>query len=271
MIQKILVWFIHLGPNTKRWFWKAWYNLFARKSRDLNFQFMNYGYSSDGFHPHLSDRDEAERYPIHLYHHTVTQTNVKNKTVLEVGSGRGGGLSYIVRYLKPESAVGLDISKDAVLLCNDLYKKKNLSFVEGDSENLPFPKNTFDILLNIESSHCYGNLNIFLSEVCRVLKPRGVFLWCDFRTPKEMENLFNLFSQSELKKIKETNITPNIIAALDILSVSRKEKIITHVPRLIRDLFMTYAGIKGSSVYRAFHAGDLVYKSAAFQKLDKNN
>lgn len=31
-------------------------------------------------------------------------------TVLEVGSGRGGGLSYVKRYLQPEIAIGVDYS-----------------------------------------------------------------------------------------------------------------------------------------------------------------
>ena len=46
----------------------------------------------------------------------------------------------------------------------------------------------------------------FLFEVRRVLKPGGVFLWCDFRTHKEMKNLFNLFSLAGFSQIKEEDI-----------------------------------------------------------------
>ncbi len=105
MIQKILVWFIHTGPNTKRWFWRAWYNLFAKKSYKHDFSFMNYGYYDEDLSIKLDPEEEEERYPAQLYHHIASQENLLDKKVLEVGSGRGGGSSYICKYLRPKSIV----------------------------------------------------------------------------------------------------------------------------------------------------------------------
>ena len=96
MLQKLLAWFIRRSPSTKRRFWKWWYNTFTTKAKDQDFKFMNYGYDEDGFYPELNSEDESERYPIHLYHHVVTQVDISGKRILEVGSGRGGGASYIV-------------------------------------------------------------------------------------------------------------------------------------------------------------------------------
>jgi len=266
LIQRVLVWFIHFNPKTKRWFWRKWYNYFAKKSWGLNFRFMNYGYTDDGFNLNLKKSDEKERYPIQLYHHTATQVDITKKDVLEIGSGRGGGSSYVFRYLNPKSVTGLDISSDAVELCRSIYNETELSFVEGDAENICLEPNTFDVVLNVESSHCYGDINMFLSEVERVLKPGGVFLWADFRTQLEMKRFFSQFLNTGLVKIKEKNITPNIIGGLNMLSVFRKEKINKHVPRLFQSVFKSYAGIEGGDVYRAFLEGDLVYKSASFKK-----
>ena len=109
---------------------------------------MNYGYDEDGFYPELNSEDESERYPIHLYHHVVTQVDISGKRILEVGSGRGGGASYIVRYLNPALVHGIDISESAVELCNEIPQAENLSFGEGDSENIPFEYETFDVVLN---------------------------------------------------------------------------------------------------------------------------
>jgi SAM-dependent methyltransferase len=111
MFQKILTWFIQLTPGVKRGFWKWWYNAFAKRARDDTFKFMNYGYHAPGFNPPLDKSDENERYPIHLYHRVATQIDIADKTVLEVGSGRGGGASYLTRYLNPKSYVGIDISE----------------------------------------------------------------------------------------------------------------------------------------------------------------
>ena len=58
MIQGFLVWFIKLTPSTKRWFWKAWYNLFANRSKEHSFRFMNYGYMEAGFELDLLKTDE---------------------------------------------------------------------------------------------------------------------------------------------------------------------------------------------------------------------
>ena len=69
------------------------------------------------------------------------------------------------RYLKPKSVVGIDISKDAVRLCKTQHGKPNLSFCIGDSEDIPFENNSFNAVINVESSHCYGDIPLFLSEV----------------------------------------------------------------------------------------------------------
>jgi len=138
MFQKILTWFIQLTPGMKRGFWKWWYNAFAKRAQDDTFKFMNYGYHADGFNPPLQELDENERYPIHLYHHVATQIDITDKTVLEVGCGRGGGASYVTRYLNPKSYVGIDISETAVGLCNEIHHLENLSFQVGDSQKI-FP------------------------------------------------------------------------------------------------------------------------------------
>ena len=266
MIQRFLVWFIQHGPKTKRWFWRVWYNVFARKAANHDFQFMNYGYAEKDFFPTLDPEDENERWSAQLYHHIASQENISDKKVLEVGSGRGGGASYLYKYLKPKTVVGIDISKEAVSLCNARYKTEGLSFVVGDSENIPFDENTFEAVINVESSHCYGNISKFLSEVCRVLRPGGFFLWADFRTCSEMEKLFSFFSTSELTLTREKDITKNVIIALNELTKTRKEKIETHVPKIFQSVFMSYAGIKGSDVYRSFVERKFIYKSATLVK-----
>ena len=266
MFQKILTWFIQLTPGMKRGFWKWWYNAFAKRAQDDTFKFMNYGYHADGFNPPLQKSDENERYPIHLYHHVATQIDITDKTVLEVGCGRGGGASYVTRYLNPKSYVGIDISETAVGLCNEIHHLENLSFQVGDSENIPFDDGKFDVVLNIESSHCYGNMDQFMSEVTRVLKPGGHFLWCDLRPINILEKLNTQFAESGMALIQINNITDNIIIALEKMSDGRRAGIKENVPKFIRKVFESYAGVKGSKVHDSFINGSLIYLSAIMQK-----
>jgi len=268
MIQRLLVWFIHSSPKIKRWFWKKWYTIFASKAPNPDFRFMNYGYYEESFHPELNSTDEKERYPIQLYHHVASQINLEGKSVLEVGSGRGGGASYIAQKLNPLDITGIDISETAVKLCNSLYDIDNLNFMVGDSEQIPFNAESFDVLLNIESSHCYGSMDSFLNEVFRVLKPGGFFLICDFRENTIMDQLFNKFEKSGLKLIKHQNITKNILNALSKMTEKRKRAISQSVPKLLQKTFESYAGLKGSKMYDSFNNDTLIYFSACLQKTE---
>ena len=267
MFQKLFTFIIQMTPGTKRGFWKWWYNVFAARANNSDFKFMNYGYYEDSFFPNISPDDENERYPIHLYHHVATQVDISGKTVLEVGAGRGGGASYVTRYLNPACVRGIDISKTAIELCNEIHKVPNLFFTEGDSENIQFEDEEFDIILNVESSHCYGNMEKFLNEVKRVLKPDGYFLWCDLRAGKDRELISNQFQNSGLEIVQEKDITKNIIIALDKMSKKRKSAIQEKVPFPIRKIFESYAGVKGSKIHNSFINGNLLYLSAALKKL----
>lgn len=51
---------------------------------------------------------------------------------------------------------------------------------------MPFSENTIDIILNVESSHLYNDINRFLKEVMRVLKPGGYLCWADLRENKKV-------------------------------------------------------------------------------------
>jgi len=266
MIQKLLVWFIHFSPFTKKWFWKKWYTFFPRLAPNPDFKFMNFGFHEDGLHPDLGENDKLERYPIHLYHYVATQVDLAGKTVLEVGSGRGGGASYIARYLSPDQITGIDISITAVELCERLYKEKNLNFIVGDSENIPSEDESMDVVINVESSHCYGSVDLFLSEVKRVLRPGGHFLFCDLRPAEKLDLLNNQFNISGLELLKKKDITGNVILALEKMSDFRKNAIRAKVPRIIQDVFDSYAGVRGSRTYESFADGSLAYLSAVFQK-----
>ena len=183
-----------------------------------------------------------------------------------MGSGRGGGASYIARYLSPKSIKGIDISPNAINLCNKFYNQKNLSFTVGDSENIPFKENSHDIVINVESSHCYGSMTNFLNEVNRVLIPGGMLLFCDFRSIDGINELYEYFNQSNLKFVNRFDITSNILRGLDKLSDYRKSNIQKRVPVLIRNLFESYAGVKNTDIYNGFKDGEMLYVCALLKK-----
>ena len=104
--------------------------------------FMNYGYAAApadvGMSP-LRSCDERDRLCVQLYLHAIDHSDLRDRDVLEVGSGRGGGASYISRYLQPRSMTGMDFSQQAVDLCNRHRLAPGLAFVCGDAQSMPFP------------------------------------------------------------------------------------------------------------------------------------
>ena len=87
---------------------------------------------------------------------------VKGARVLEVGSGRGGGSRYIAPLLSSRPRwSGLDYSPDTVRLAKRSEHGDTAQPClsrQGDAEHLPFADGSFDIVVNIESSHCYADV-----------------------------------------------------------------------------------------------------------------
>ena len=228
---------------------------------------MNYGYYSENLHLDLIKDDEKDRYPIHLYHHVASQIDLKGLKVLEVGSGRGRGSSYISRYLGPSEMYGVDISPSAIELCNKLYEIKNLNFMLGDSENLPFKDNTFDAVINVESSHCYASMDKFMKEVSRVLKPNAYFLFCDLRRNIYVKEMLEAIDSNGFNLISNRNISANIIEATTRMSKDRKEAIDKLKSGWFRNILESFAAVKGSKVHQSFEDGFLQYISAYCQNV----
>lgn len=268
MLGRVFLYLTSLSSTLKEKLWTWWYQRLAKYDY-ADWKFMNYGYvpREGEIAPQLNENeDEENRLFIQLYHHVLLGIPVEDKDVLEVGSGRGGGANYVARYLNPRKIVGLDISKNAVELCQRIYSAPNLTFVEGNSEKLPFANNSFDVVYNVESSHCYGNMQAFVDEVYRVLKPGGYFAWADLRPKEDVPGLEKVFSSAGFKVLSEEVITSQVLDALDAINAYKEEKIRERVPGLLKKVFSEFAGVKDSSIYTALKQGEFVYCCRKFGK-----
>jgi len=285
MTANIYTLFSRLSPKLRGIFYKRWYQILSRFYQRKDWIFMNYGYApltEQRYNQeigHKTDQkkdqtrnidldkgDEENRYFIQLYHHVAGAVDIQGLEVLEVGSGRGGGAEYIKRYLKPERMVGVDLSERAVTFCNNNYVNDGLSFKTGSAESLPFPDESFDIVLNVESSHCYGSMSAFLGQVKRVLREGGYFLFADFRRTETLDGLREKLKDSGLTLIKETNITANIIEALDLDNQRRTALIKEKVPKPLVAFFLQFAGAEGSKIHERFCCGETLYLNFVMQK-----
>lgn len=262
-----------ISPRLRKRAWRSLYDFMARRWADTDWRFMNYGYMPDRVGSgtgarqrfDLAAADEPDRPFIGLYHHAIEGLPVDGARILEIGSGRGGGCSYIARYYRPGCVTGLDYSARGIELAKRLNPDlENLTYRQGDAEALPFPDAAFDVVLNIESSHCYADMARFVAEADRVLKPGGWFSWMDMRAAQAVAETDRQLADPGWSLERAMLLSPGVIDALDEAD-HRKVSRIRQI-RLMRRFMLEFAGTRGSVLYRGLKSGDVVYFSRRFRK-----
>jgi ubiquinone/menaquinone biosynthesis C-methylase UbiE len=250
------------SPLLRRMIWGRIYQLLIKFYPNQAWVFMNYGYTANGpdySRPDLESGDEHNRYFIQLYEHILGKQTLTDKHVLEVGSGRGGGISYLARYHKPKQCIGMDYSKNAVTFCSARHKVSNLSFQVGDAEDLPFEGESFDAIVNVESSHCYNMRTKFFHEVKRVLRPGGFFFYTDVVDSDRLQGLQKELRSTELEICKEEDISRNVMQALEEDGERRYTLFRKTMHPLALHFFKEFAGNRTSEMYRKIKDGLSVY------------
>jgi len=257
-----------LSPRLKKLLWRRWYQYLAGYKM-ADWQFMNYGYASLDASEEpvvLHPGDEPNRYAIQLYRRIASAVELKGREVLEVGCGRGGGSSFIARYHHPRQMTGVDFSAKAIRFCRENHRIDALSFVHGDAEALPFGDQSFDAIINVESSHCYRSMPAFLLQVRRILRPGGHFLFADLRSTEDRERLHGQVVETGMAILEREDITANVLEALRQDSERRLALIERSVNRRLVGTFREFAAIAGSDVFDGFKNGTATYVRYVLQK-----
>lgn len=255
------------APRLRAFLWRKWYEKLARNFSQGDWTFMNYGFWDEAIAQlPLSESDAPNRPFIGLYERVTRDLDLRDKDVVEVGSGRGGGASYLARTKNPRWMYGIDYSEQATRLAQKLHWAPRLRFRQGDALNLPLQTASFDVVINVESSHCYASMPQFLEQVTRILRPGGVFTWCDMRPRADWDETRAQFARVGLKIEDDTEITPNVLQALDVAAPAKQEAIGRHAPAWLEPSFNDFAGMPGSKVYRLLSSGEIRYGAIRARK-----
>ena len=141
-----------------------------------------------------------------------------------------------------------------------------MNFIWGDAEDLQFDNCQFEVILNVESSHCYSSMDQFLSEVHRVLLPSGFFLFCDLREEHQVDNFLNSLEKSNFELVEIEDISKHIISGLEKMSEDRISFINQNIPRVFRKSFESYSGVHEGDVFNSFLNGTRKYYSGVLSK-----
>lgn len=96
--------------------------------------------------------------------------------VLDVATGPGHTAFAFAPHVA--EVVASDLTPEMLAVARELITERGLTNVRceaADAEALPFADNTFDAVTSRIAPHHFARIDLFLSEVLRVLKPSGVF------------------------------------------------------------------------------------------------
>lgn len=252
-------------PGLRRRTWKWGYTFLSLVWRKP-WRFLNYGHVPEGTPFPLAAEDEADRPFIGLYHQALDGLAVEGTRVLEVGCGHGGGAAWVARHFSPAAMVAVDRSPGTLSRARKLNAPApNLEYRIGDAEALPFLDASFDILLNIESSHCYGSMDRFVAEAARVLRPGGHLCWADMRSPAMLPALDASFTAQPLEFLAETRLNAGVLAALDAVEEAKAREVSRY--GLLRPVLREFTGMQGSVLRKALHEGQVLYLARRYRKL----
>lgn len=117
------------------------------------------------------NEDESER----IKHLEGLLGRFKNKKILDVGCGTGGFVVSAAK--KSEMVTGLEPDGRALEICFLKQKElglKNVKFLQGAGENMPFSKEEFDIVYSMTVLEHVRDVKKTIKEMLRVTKKGGL-------------------------------------------------------------------------------------------------
>jgi len=114
----------------------------------------------------------------------------KINNVLELGCGVG----FVSNFLSETYSMniyGTDFDLDQIELARKIHPENNkLHFSVEDATNLNFKDSNFDLVLSQNVFHHIPNWELAVSQIYRVLRPQGYFIWFDLVFPKVVKKIF---------------------------------------------------------------------------------
>lgn len=179
------------------------------------------------------------------------------KDVLEIACGAGQGLHYFSS-IANRVAAG-DISDKLV----EIAKKNAASSVEisqMNAESLPFPNQSFDVIVFFEAIYYLQNPEKFVQECRRVLKPNGQLLIAtankdlyDFNPSPFSHRYFGVIELTQL--LKPYGFSATFFGDTPLTTVSFKQKILRPLKKLAVSLNLMPKTKKGKSLFKRFVFG----------------
>src|SRR5262249_20207575 len=151
--------------------------------------------------------------------------------------------------------IGIDMSSEAIAFCRKTHVSNPIDFRVGDALNIPLADESCDAVINVESSHSYGNLSKFLNEVRRICRSGAWFLHTDFLSSEDWDYVRTRLKALGFVTESDRDITANVLASRDQASGNWAEVYGDGNARVAN-----FLALPGSAIYEQMRAGLLEYR-----------
>jgi ubiquinone/menaquinone biosynthesis C-methylase UbiE len=123
------------------------------------------------------------------------------EVIMDVGCGTGRLLRKAKLQWPNARLVGVDAAENMVQQATQLFPAAE--FHVAIAESLPLPDASVDLAFSTLSFHHWANQSKGISEIARVLRPRGMFLLADITIPNWLSIFVRHFRYNGPAKIRE--------------------------------------------------------------------
>ncbi|VVH56915.1 hypothetical protein BAZOLSSOX_1753 [uncultured Gammaproteobacteria bacterium] len=114
--------------------------------------------------------------PYGFYQSVITSHANSDSLILEIAAGMGENTEFLLG--TGAKVYATDISEQSLSIIEKRFDMDKLTTQVADMEKLPFDDDSFNVVCNA-GSLSYGDNDIVMNEIYRVLKPQGVFIAVD--------------------------------------------------------------------------------------------
>jgi demethylmenaquinone methyltransferase / 2-methoxy-6-polyprenyl-1,4-benzoquinol methylase len=133
----------------------------------------------------------------------IISKSYKNPNILDVATGTGD-LAIAAMKLKPVKITGIDISRKMLEIGKEKVEQKGyagvIELMEGDSENISFGDNLFDVAMVAFGVRNFSDPLKGLSEIRRVVRNGGMLIVLEFSKPSvfPFRTIYNFYFRNIL-------------------------------------------------------------------------
>lgn len=122
--------------------------------------------------------------------------------ILDLGCGTGVLIQRLLQIAPKIEVFGIDASAEMLKIAKQKLPE-SVDFKLGSADNLPFPSNSFDVVVSTSVFHYFRDPSRALQEAKRVLKPNGRLVitdWCDdYLTCQVCDFLLRRFNRAHFR------------------------------------------------------------------------